>query len=156
MAPTSYEIVPAEEWHIHSIAKRVRFADVLELHDVANSTPISCMQQGMRDSVECYTALVNGLPLCMFGVVPITQHMGLPWLVGTMQLDHHAKWFLQESKPTLERMFARWTVLMNHVDSRNKRAIRWLRWLGFEFLEPVPMGVQGIPFIPFIMRRDHV
>ena len=36
------------------------------------------------------------------------------------------------------------------VDARNAVAIRWLGWLGFTLGAPQPMGVRGLPFIPFI------
>jgi hypothetical protein len=51
----------------------------------------------------------------------------------------------------LARMRAAYPQLENHVDARNRRALRWLGWLGFTIEAPAPWGVEGRPFHRFWM-----
>ena len=50
-------------------------------------------------------------------------------------------------------MLREFPVLRNVVDARNTVSIRWLVWLGFTIGTPQPMGVRGLPFIPFANER---
>ena len=58
---------------------------------------------------------------------------------------------LSEAPLYLTQMHEVHPVLRNVVDARNTVSIRWLEWLGFTLGTPQPMGVCGLPFIPFEM-----
>ena len=121
---------------------------------MARTTPAEAMQRGLETTVDASTALLDGVPVAMFGAAPysILGGMGTPWMIGTTDLRRWSaqKELLRVSAPALERMQERFpSLLFNAVDQRNTSAQRWLRWLGFHFLEPIRVGPDGLPFIPF-------
>jgi len=152
------EVVAAEPWHAEAIGKHVRDADVDELWSGARATPAMCMEYGMRFNAR--TGLVDGAPVCMFGVVPFSLLMGsgTPWMVTTTTLDDRRVWraFALHSRIEFEAIKARHNVLWNVVDERNDNAKRWLRWLGFELGVPFIYGKNGEPFRAFQWERTHV
>lgn len=154
-------LVSALAEHIPAISSRARPEDIAELWAVARTTPAEAMQRGLETTVDASTALLDGVPVAMFGAAPysILGGMGTPWMIGTTDLRRWSaqKELLRVSVPALERMQKRFpSLLFNVVDQRNKAAQRWLLWLGFRFLEPVPVGAGGHPFIPFYRSSQNV
>lgn len=92
----------------------------------------------------------------MFGVVPgtILTGTGIPWMIGTALLDRHARTLMIRSRRHLGTMMKGFDRLENYVDSRNRKAVRWLAWLGFTMLPAVPMGPFGVPFHRFILKHS--
>lgn len=150
-------IVPAEPWHAAVIAANPRPADLAELHACSRAKPHDAMTRGMEATANPFTGLYDGVPVCMFGAAPfsIMGGIGTAWMIGSAALDRFGvqKDLLRLSVPVVEYMQAQFpTLLYNFVDQRNRSAIRWLRWLGFEFNDPIPYGVDGLPFLPFYRR----
>lgn len=141
-----------------SIACYAREADVRELWACAKTTPLAAMVKGMRVSPDAWTWLVDGVPVCMFGVAPysILGGGGCPWLIGTHEIDSHAWLFLRNSKDGILGLLAQWDHLHNWVDARNTKAIKWLKFLGFTIHPAEPYGPFGLPFHHFEMRRAYV
>lgn len=153
-----HEVRRATREDAESIACYAREADVLELWAAAKSTPLESMLRGMERS-EAWTWLIDGMPVCMFGVCPVSilGGYGVPWMVGTHQIDAHAGAFLRNSKAGILELLGHWDHLQNWVDARNTKAIRWLRHLGFTIHPAAPYGPFDLPFHHFEMRRpDHV
>jgi len=153
-----FEILPAEASHITSMQGRWRPEDVAELWAVAHRTPEACLEGGLAVSPICWTATWQGRPMAMFGVSPAAMigGVGCPWMVGTVDLDRHSYAIMRQCRPLLARMLEVFPHLVNFVDIRNVRAIRWLRALGFTFDPAAPHGAEGLPFFRFEMRRTHV
>ncbi len=153
------ELVPAEAGHIEAIAANARPADVAELWACARTIPAEALERGLAGSAEAWTAMVHGVPVCMFGATPysILGGIGTPWMVGSTGLNPLAvqKELLRLSRPALARMQQAFpSMLFNVADQRNDAALRWLSWLGFRFLAPVPVGPDSTPFIPFYWSAD--
>lgn len=155
---STYAIVPATEAHVQAMEGRVRQADVDELRAAGGRAPGEAMLEGLRLSSEAWAGLADGQVMCIFGVVQtsILAREGTPWMVGSDLVDRHARAFLLRSRPVVATWAARFDLLWNFVDARNRRAITWLRWLGFQIGEPEPFGVEGRPFHRFEMRSRHV
>ncbi|HWU70748.1 MAG TPA: hypothetical protein VN017_05280 [Pseudoxanthomonas sp.] len=152
-------IVPTEPWHITIIAENARQADIDELWCSSRSRPDWCMRRGLNATVKPYTGMVDGKPVCMFGVSPfsILSGMGAAWMIGSKELNRLSvqKELLRLSRPVVASMRDQFPALLyNFVDQRNTSAIRWLRWLGFQFDDPIPYGVDGLPFLPFYLRGE--
>lgn len=152
-------IVPAEPWHVEAVALNARPADEAELWAIARATPAQCLRYGLRTSAFAYTGLLDGVPVCVFGASPfsILSGIGVPWMVGTTHLDSHRaqRELLRHARPCLDAMSHSFPTLGNVVDARNTAAIRWIRWLGFTLGEPMPMGPDKLPFIPFLLERKQ-
>lgn len=153
----SVSIVPATKQHAAEIARMVRPADREEIWAATMHTPEQAMLIGIEHSDRTMTGMVNGHPVCMWGVVPesLIGPMGAPWMIGTVALDEYARTFLRRCKKTVVGMFADYQHLENYVDARNTRAIQWLKWLGFIVdKEPQEYGMLKQPFYRFRMRRE--
>ena len=153
-------IEPATIEHAIAIAADVRAPDVAEIWASSRQVPERAMISGIKYSEQAMTGLVDGEPVCMWGVVndSLVGRIGIPWMIGTSKLDKYARLFLRECrKPQLE-MFSGYGMLMNYVDARNTRAIKWLRFMGFEIEpEPIPYGLSGLPFHKFTLKEQtHV
>jgi hypothetical protein len=147
-------IVLADSSHIPLIAANVRHADREELKACSGRTPAEVMALGLAVSEVAWTGLVDGVPVCMFGVAPAeTEGIGRPWMIGTKLLERYQMVFLRRCRKRVELMHAFFPLLENWVDARNEMAIKWLSWLGFTFDLAAPAGVAGMPFHRFERRR---
>lgn len=142
---------PTEE-DINYVADNAREADVLELWASDLATPLHCILQGTMAEGEAWAGLIDGKTVCIFGVVDRANGIGVPWMVGTPDIEAAAITFARGSYAVTRAMFKRWSYLTNWVDARNCHAIRWLRFLGFTIHEPEPYGKLGMLFHPFEMR----
>lgn len=142
------EIVAATAEHAEAIAMDAREADIAELWAQAKATPLEAMEYGLQFGAR--TGLLDGVPACMFGVSPHPSMpgTGVPWLVSSDRMQGMAaqKRLLVASRAQFDGMKARYALLFNVVDDRNKAAMRWLRWLGFDVGEPFPHGPFRMPF----------
>lgn len=150
------EFVPCRRWHAEAIAANPREADVDELWISSRTRPLDALLHGMQRSTAPLTAMHDGEPVAMLGVVPfsILSGMGVVWMLGSEKLDRLScqRDLLRTSRPQVALWREQFpSLLFNYVDQRNHQAIRWLKWLGFTFLPPVPYGPDGALFIPFMM-----
>ena len=153
---TEVVVVPAQDWHAEVIAADPRPADAQELAAMG-TTPLEAMRLGLRNGMEPSTALVDGVPVCMFGAsaYSILGGIGVPWLVAARDMDTMTmhKALLRHSRASMDKVRNRFPALLfNAVDERNEAAKRWLAWLGFSFMEPQPMGRNGELFRVFYWR----
>ena len=154
----SHSIVPATPEHIIEIARNIRPPDVREVWASCMRRPLEALQAGLQMSELARVGMVHGKPVCAWGVVreSLLFNSGIPWMLGTKELENHAVKFLRNSKPELMKIFENYDLLENYVDARNTLSIRWLKWLGFKFDEAKPYGVFGLPFHRFSMEKEHV
>lgn len=151
------DIIPATEDHVREIAKLVRPEDRDELWATAFCTPEQAMSEGLAMSEKAFTGLIDGVPVCMWGVVrpSFLFDVGTPWMVGTVDLDRHAMKFLRRCRRPLLALFEGYDKLENYVDARNVRSIEWLRFMGFTVEEKAEeYGVLKIPFHRFWKERQ--
>lgn len=150
------EIVPATIEHAEIIAQNTRQPDIDELWASSCSSPLNAMKNGIQFGDFALTGLADGKPVCMWGVVGVSLigHVGVPWMVGTKDLDVLAIPFLRHSRKAIASTFQKYKSLVNYVDQRNTKAIQWLKWLGFNIEKKAePYGVYQLPFHRFDMRR---
>ena len=149
------EIIPAVALHIEQIAKNTRKPDRDELWAMSLCKPEDAMRLGLLYSDKALTGMIDGEPVCMWGVTTVSLYggVGSPWMVGTDKLDRHAATFLRRCGRQVKELFAEYRRLENFVDARNTRAIKWLKWLGFSVDDKTkPHGALGLPFHRFVME----
>jgi hypothetical protein len=90
----------------------------------------------------------------MFGVgaMSMLSDTGHPWMFGSNEMEHHSRALIRDARPYIDAMLRIYPRLENIVDARNKKSIRWLRHVGFRIDPPIPAGVDGLPFHPFVME----
>lgn len=142
---------PATKEDVYSLQTRLRDADVEELA-AQGQDPTSALMQGLwRSKPECMTAVIDDLPVGMYGVCPgLCDRFGAVWLLGSEEMVQHSHWFLRTAKGELERLSRGYDLLYNQVHDQNEVHIKWLRWMGFEFTRHNP------PFLEFSMVTKHV
>lgn len=153
MSQSVVEIRPLREGDIEALLANMRQPDRDEVEaagqDVENGV-ISSVQM----SAMCWAAEINGRLACLFGVAPISLlgGVGAPWLLGTDVLDRHPRALIRNTGPYLDAMRSAFPHLVNYVDARNTRSIRWLKALGFRFQPAQPYGPRGFAFHRFEME----
>jgi hypothetical protein len=146
-------LVPAELHHIRPIAARMRECDRIEAAAFGHS-PEGALVLGLKGSVDCYTALVDGEPEAMLGLMPknVIEGEGLPWMLGSDAIYRNARATMVLSRRMIEHWHDSLPRLSNLVAAGNDRAIRYLRRLGFEVgVERTMIG--GVEFVTFAMER---
>lgn len=147
------QVVTSIPCHIPYIVANIRKEDEQELWASACLTPMQALWKSYTASKISWTGVYDSKPVCMFGVATGSDlaGVGIPWMIGTQDLDHLAFAFLRRNKSKVKEMLTIYPRLMNYVDERNERAIKWLAWLGFKIGQPTPFGPFNMPFRPFEM-----
>jgi len=137
------------------LASRARVSDVQEIKAVVGMTPLEALTISLKGSAITWTGYLDGVPCCLFGVGPAEgdPSVGVCWMIGTDDVERYPLAFLKASRRAFAMMLSRFPVLVNCVDARHEKAIRWLRWLGAEIHPAEPYGVAGLPFHFFRVRR---
>jgi hypothetical protein len=156
MPVTEFAVIPATLAHAEAIAPRMRAADVFEVLMMSRSEPLTALRRGLALSSEAWAGTVDGLPVCLFGIVPrsLLSDVAAPWLLGTDEIALHAWGFLRRNRAVVARWRIQYRRLENFVWAGNEAAIRWLDWLGFTFDEE--LEINGVNWRPFAMEREHV
>lgn len=151
----AYSYGPASPEVIPFLAANVRESDRREIQAVVGLSPMQALSASLNDSERAWTGYLNGEPCCMFGVGPAEgdPKIGVVWMIGTDAIDRHPLAFLKGSRVAFREMLTMFPTLINAVDARHAKALRWLRWLGAEIGEAQPYGVEGLPFHFFRVRR---
>jgi len=146
---TRVRLVPAEWRHISRIATNMRSIDAEECRAMGRK-PKQALRLAFMTSEKAWTALVDGVPHAMFGVVVenLLDRIGTPWFLGTDEVYRHAREMIQWGPGILSRMGDSSRRLSNLVSARNDRAIRLLRKWGFT-VNDNEVIVRGVAFRQF-------
>lgn len=149
-----HEILPATQAHVDALKGRLRKSDVEEIAASCGLSADLALQLSFQTSEASWAGLAFGRDVvAIFGVVRrgMFSTTGIPWMLGSDGLAPVWIEVGRRSKHYVLEMKARFDLLENHVDARQKVSIRWLKWCGFT-LEPAKRwGVGGLPFHRFWM-----
>lgn len=148
----TYETATPE--HVAFIAANLRAADRRELHRHAGLPPDLALSLELRLSSVAVTALVDGVPAAIFGVV--TRSMltrdGAVWMMTTPLVEKHPRAMLQAARQWLRLIGDGYERLFGFVDAEYLVAVRWLQRIGFVMDEAAPMGPVGALFHRFSLE----
>lgn len=146
------EIVPARLSHVNYIANRIRDIDRIECSAMGHS-PKRALRNGVWFSDKAWTALVDGKPQAMFGVVVCSAltGCGTPWFLGTDEVYRHGRELLMLGPYFVQQCVDSTPRLENLVSVYNGKALRLLRHWGFTIEDEVNL-VGGVPFKKFRMN----
>lgn len=136
------------------IAKRLRQGDRLELARAGLTDPAAALEESVRQSAFAFTALHDGVPVCLFGLRPdgILSRRARVWLLGTPEINTTKKGFVKTCQMVVDGLLDIYPVLYNAVDAQYPQAHRLLTFLGAEFIKKAT-SPNGNPFILFEIRR---
>lgn len=146
------EIVPARVTHVGPIATRMREIDRIECEAMGHS-PKQALRSGFLNSDKVWTAVVDGRPEAMFGVVTVSaiDRTGTPWMLGTDAVYRHGRDLIRLGPYFVAQAVDSSRRLSNLISARNDKAIRLLRAWGFT-VERDEVLVGGVPFLRFWMN----
>ncbi len=152
-----YDVTEARPDHARTMAPIMRAQDRDEVWAAAAVGPLEGLEISLAGSLQAWTWLVEGRPVCMFGVgcQSLLGGTGIPWLLSSDLVGRHWMPMLRFYRPFLAEMSALFPVLTNWVDARYRKAIRWLAWMGFELFPAAPHGPFGLPHHRIELRRDR-
>ena len=138
----------------HARAIDLRDEDSAELAAL-DSTAENAVRIGLARGLWTETYIIGGEVAAIAGLVPqhLLSNVGCPWLITGQPVERHKRLFLRETAKRLADMRTRFPVLINYIDARYERSLRWARWLGFEIGAAVPYGPHGAPFRPVVLKR---
>jgi len=144
----------AEKSDIEHIASNMRESDIEEIWASHHEEPKKALESGLESSIFACT-IENGVPIAMFGICPynIIGDTASIWMLATDDLNKMKKTFVKNNKKIIDIMLEYYPILENYVDARNEQSIKWLKLCGAEMDEPVPFGVEQLPFRHFTFRR---
>lgn len=148
------EIRPATQEDLLHLLGDMRQADWDEVEAAAGDVRAALLD-GARASLWVDACVIDGELACVFGVAPLRGLLGkqaAPWMLGTPWIDKNPSVLIAESRKYVARMVGQYPHLLNCVDARNKRSIRWLKWLGFTIHPAAPYGEAQLPFHLFEMK----
>jgi ribosomal protein S18 acetylase RimI-like enzyme len=152
----SVELVPARLVHTGPIASRMRCVDRLECEALGRS-PKDALRWGIAQSLEAYTALRDGFPIAIIGVVPVAlwNGRGTIWMLGTDDVFRSGKALLKFGPHLINMWLETFEVLENVISIDNAPALNLLQRLGFT-VAPCDVQRHGcIDFIPFWIERKQ-
>lgn len=146
-------IVPAKLYHKVYLAENMCQRDRDECWAAGHKTPLQAITESLAASPNAQVGLCRGRVVCMYGVaeISILSNIGIPWLLGTDEIEKHSKYFLRQNRYYMKQVKKRYAFLFNFVDARNIVAIRWLKWLGFRIHDAQNFGPDDMPFHRFEM-----
>jgi ribosomal protein S18 acetylase RimI-like enzyme len=112
------------------------------------------LRRGLIESEFAWTALVDGKPEAMFGVVTVSaiEGLGRPWFLGTDEVYRRGRDMLRIGEQAVAAMLDSSPHLANLVSAGNGRAIRLLERWGFTVEEESQL-ISGTPFRAFWIER---
>ena len=125
-----YKFNLTTEEDISKLVDAIREDDAAEVDALSAKSLEISIRDSVKGSEEAWTATFNGEVLCIFGIAKfnLLSEEACPWLMTARGIEKHRKAFLTGTKVTLDYWKARYPVLINYVDARYTRALRWAKW----------------------------
>ena len=135
--------------YVKDIAMNLRIEDFDEVYAATGGNPFDAVLEDWMTSIRKWIIFnKQNIAVAVLGVRPLTMFsdIGIPWLLGADGLNKMKMFFIKNSKTIIEEMKKNFRILINCVDSRYVKAIRWLEWCGFTIDDAVPIGADKVPF----------
>ncbi len=146
-------IVPAERGHVIAMALRLRHEDRAEL-EAAGFTPTRALWRAWRISAYARTGLVDGEIAAMWGLDSKgLSNIGKPWFLTAPACERVPMTMVRRGREEVALMLTMCPRLTGFVDSRYRRAVRFLGMIGFALGAPFPFGPMDVPFRQYEARR---
>ena len=144
-----FSIAKATSEHANILQHNLRDSDVRECI-IHGASPFRALMSGVREKGENYTCIIDGQPICMFGVNPIMEMMiGRIWLLGSYEIEKRGRKFIRWSQSVVNYYQEQYYQLENVVPADHKDTIDWLQFLGFELMTP-PIKLNSFKVFRFV------
>ena len=159
MAAPEVTIAHATPEDAELLAAQLRPVEADEVRASSGKEPLPILLESVGMSDEAWTIRFNGELALIFGVVLLDEsedagRIGCAWMLTTSLVERYPILFWKLCLKMLPFLMARWDALINSIDARHTKAVRWAKRLGFDLDEPRPFGAHGLDFHPFIITRE--
>ena len=140
---------------VEELIANLREADRQELI-ASDGDPAEAVRRSVRESVWAVSCVIKGKLAAINGVAPIDGLLGSrgsPWMLGTPVIDRHPSVLVRASRWYVDVMLDQYPHLLNFMDARNTRSIRWLKGLGFTIHPAYVFNGRTHPFHLFELRK---
>lgn len=141
---------------VMALVPLIRADDRKEVERLGNTIE-QALAQSFRDSDHLWLAELDGKPACIIGIGTVSYigNVGTPWFLTTDVMETMAakRALLAYSPVFVADFLEKYDNLVNYVDARYIRALRWLKWLGFTIGEIERSSITGHPFRRVSMER---
>jgi len=151
VAGSKYNFEETKVDHVQALQGRLRESDILEIMAATGRNPDIALMESFLQSNLCWTAFRKDKVIAIFGAasVSILSETASPWMIGSKELNGAGIEIVKVSRYYVDQMKDRFSLLVNYIDARQARSVRWLKWLGFIVEAPCAYGVEGLPFHRF-------
>lgn len=147
--------LPATAEHARYLAPRLRVADSIEVRDVSGMDPETALLDSIVRSEWAFTAVLYGRPVAAFGVVPgpLLSCVGIAWFLGTRRCALCPRRMVTVGRRAVATMLKSYSEVVNCIDARYEKAVRWAHLIGFEIGAPLVPPGRSVEVVPIIARR---
>jgi len=152
-----FTVEDVSERHIDIVGNSLRDSDVEELRGFyPEMDGITMLKQSVAVSEHSNTWIVKGKPIAICGLSLHSDKqgnaIGVPWMVGTNELNENPKVLIRASRMFFNRWLKRYKILSNYVPTKSTATINYLKHLGFNVFE-CGFSDCGEPLSVFIVER---
>lgn len=119
------------------LSSRLRREDVAEVRASSGRDPLTSLMRALTRPGITLVARIDGEPAAAFGVseqflLPDGRTAASPWMLGTDLMTANGSLVTRASRAWLPVLSHGIDVLVNNIDSRNRRHLAWCKRMGFE------------------------
>lgn len=140
---------------VEELARSMRAEDVAEILASDGVSPGQALADSIAVSDRVYAVYLSGELAFVTGAAPLDHLPGCPacgWLLSSGAVDRHPRGFIEATREIADAFVDEYGVLVQWVDARYEKALRWVRRLGFDVEDPKPWGRAGLPFCRITRR----
>jgi hypothetical protein len=137
---------------------KLREIDQIECRAATGLTVQQSLYESLSTSKDVlWVITIDKRIIGVFGVAPLWNGAGAPWLLATDELPTITRRFLRDSKAVIDIWRRNYSCLTNFVAVENTEAIRWLTWLGFTILpQRWTFANPEVAFVQFFLHsKEH-
>lgn len=152
-----FSFIPVRDHHADILNQNIQEAQRQELMASHLLSPIEAVLWGRELSAECYTVLDEDRDMIgIAGIIPGTVLSGSasPWLLTTNKAMKYPREIVILTRKAVREWNKDYSYLINFIDARYDRAVKWAKAVGFTVNDPSPYGPMGMPFHKIEMRRQ--
>jgi hypothetical protein len=146
------QIVLTQDWHVERLSSTMQQEDVDAVWALGHLSPKEALSVSAAASVQTFTYLHKGDVACIFGYSS-HDRTACPWMLASPLVRKSPRWFLEATKQFYSNLLDKHDVLVNVIDARHTRSLKWIEWCGAVIHPATPMGPEGLPFHRHETRR---
>jgi hypothetical protein len=137
--------------HAKDLGARLRASDSEEVMAACGMDGVQALTTAISECARADSWFSDGKLVMISGVSSVSDkpEIGVVWMLASDDVDRMPRCLVHGKREYVQELLSGRDLLTNFVDNRNTKAQRWLAWLGFTLGDPVPFGIQNLPFRPF-------